>query len=319
MNPFKWGMIGSPSRAKVFSEETSFTSNPQSLFAFLPSNDEDLNTLENLPGIAIYNDISKLLQSGIDAIYIASPHSSHYKQVKLCMESGIPVLCERPVADSSEQLADLVALSERYQTFLMEALWIRFMPVVRKVLSVISSGLVGAVVSIRASVHYRSGNTVLPDSIDVGGGALSELGTFPIFLCCLLLGQPAHIKAMGKLNNTGEDEDFSAFLSYEMGQYAFIEASITDKIDSFMDICGDRGNIYIKNPWSAKPEGLEVDLADGTKMVHKSEWKGMGLYFEMDEVETCINKGLIESPYYSHQFTRDVCEVTERIREQLVK
>jgi scyllo-inositol 2-dehydrogenase (NADP+) len=318
MNPFKWGMIGSVARAKAFSSETSFTSTLQCLHALLPSNDGEVELLETLPEITIYSNISDLLQSGIDAVYVASPHNLHYKQVKLCLETRTPVLCERPVADTFGQLADLVALSERYQTFFMEALWLRFMPVVRKVLSVISSGLIGSVVSVRASVHYRSGISVLPPDTDIGGGALSELGTFPIFLTSLLLGRPAYIKALGKLDPTGEDEDFSAFLSYDGGQYAFIEASVTSKMDSFIDICGDRGNIYIKNPWSAKPEGLKLDLADGTKMVHKSEWKGIGLYFEMDEVQTCIQKGLIESPYYSHQFTLDVNEVVDRIREQLI-
>ena len=66
--------------------------------------------------------------------------------------------------------------------------------------------------SLRASVHYKADEMVLPESSDVGGGALTELGTFPVFLSCLFLGQPSHIKATGKLARSGEDEDFSAFL-----------------------------------------------------------------------------------------------------------
>jgi predicted dehydrogenase len=258
-----------------------------------------------------------LLQSGVDAVYIASPHCLHYQQIVHCMERKIPVLCEYPLADNPIQLADLIKRSEHYQTFLMEALWIRFKPVIRKVLSLISSGLIGTIGSIRASVYYKGGENMLPSGTDVGGGALFELGTFPVFLTCLFLGQPSHVKAVGKLNPNEEVEDFSAFLSYEMGQYAFIQASVVDQMDSFIDICGDKGNIYIRNPWSAKPEGIEVDLADGTKMVHKSDWKGIGLYFEMNEVEACIQSGTIESPFYSHQFTLDVSDVLDKIRLQL--
>jgi len=319
MEPFKWGMIGSLERALSFSAETRYTCNPQSLQAFLPSDHNDLHVDEKLHDVTACHTVHDLLQSGIDAVYIASPHKQHYMQAMLCLEGGMPVLCDRPIADSTWQLADLIKLSKQNETFLMEALWIRFMPVVQKVLSVISSGLIGDVVSLKASVYYKTGEMVLPASGDIGGGALFELGTFPVFLSCLFLGQPTYIKATGKLAYNGEDEDFSAFLSYDMGQYAFIEASVTDQMDSFIDICGEKGNIYIRNPWSAKPEGLEVDLADGTKMVHKSDWKGMGLYFEMDEVQACIQKGLLESPFYSHQFTMDVCQVIDKIRMQLIR
>jgi scyllo-inositol 2-dehydrogenase (NADP+) len=318
MEPFKWGMIGSVARAQAFSAETRYTCNPQSLHAFLPSVDVDINAQECLPGVTVCSNASDLLRSGVNAVYIASPHSLHYHQTMLCIGNSIPVLCERPLADSSWQVADLIRLSEHYNTFFMEALWIRFMPLVKKVLSIISSGLIGTVTSLRASVHYKAEEMVLPESSDVGGGALTELGTFPVFLSCLFLGQPSHIKATGKLARSGEDEDFSAFLSYDRGQHAFIEASILDEMDSFIDICGDKGNIYIKNPWNAKPEGLQVDLADGTKMVHKSGWQGIGLYFEMDEVQACIQKGLIESPFYSHEFNMEVSEVIDRIRIQLV-
>jgi scyllo-inositol 2-dehydrogenase (NADP+) len=317
MEPFKWGMIGSVEKAQVFSAETRFTSNAQCLKAFLPLSGETIDILKTFPGTTICSTVQDLLQAGIDAVYIASHHSLHYQQIIQCLERKMPVLCEHPLADNPTQLTDLIEQSVLCETFLMEALWIRFKPVIRKVLSLISSGWIGAVTSLRASVYYKAGETILPAGTDVGGGALFELGTFPVFLSCLFLGQPSHIKAVGKLTHNGEVEDFSAFFSYEKGQYAFIQASVVDQMDSFIDICGDKGNIYIKNPWSAKPEGLELDLADGTKMVHKSDWQGMGLYFEMDEVETCIQKGINESPFYSHQFTLDVSHVLDKIKMQL--
>jgi predicted dehydrogenase len=318
MEPFKWGMIGSEKRAQIFSAEANYTSHPQQLHAFLPSDNEIHALSKTLADVNACKDIADLLQTGINAVYIASPHKQHYEQVMYCIKSGVPVLCERPITDNPYKLAELLTLAQRNHTFLMEALWIRFIPAVKKVLSVISNDLIGRVESIRASVYYKGGSS-MPACSDIGGGALIELGVFPVFFSCKFLGKPSYIKSTGHLNSGGEDESFTAFLSYDSGQYAIIEASVIVEKDSSMNIVGDKGNIHVRNPWSSKPDGIEVDLADGTKMVHRSEWKGMGLYFEMDEVYNCIQKGLIESPLYSHQYCMDTANVIDRIRKQLIK
>jgi scyllo-inositol 2-dehydrogenase (NADP+) len=319
MEPFKWGMIGSEERAQVFSAEATYASHPQNLHAFLPlRNDKHTNT-GLLPGVNICKDIAGLLEAGINAVYVASPHNQHYEQVLQCLKRGVPVLCERPVSNSPLQLAELISLAQRNHTFLMEALWMRFMPTVKKVLSVISNDLIGVVESIRASVYYKEGGSSMPACTDIGGGALLELGVYPVFLSCLFLGKPSYVKSTGQVNSKGEDESFTAFLSYDGGQYAIIEASVINEQDSSMIIVGDKGSIHVRNPWSSKPDGIEVELADRTKMVHKSEWKGIGLYFEMDEVYSCIQRGLIESPLYNHEFCMDTANVIESIRKQFIK
>jgi predicted dehydrogenase len=319
MEPFKWGMIGSEKRAQIFSAEANYTNHPQSLYAFLPAGNETNAISDSLSGVTTCKDLADLLQAGINAVYIASPYKQHYEQVLQCIDRGIPVLCERPVTGSPLQLAELITLAQRNQTFLMEALWMRFMPAVKKVLSVISNDLIGSVESIRSSVYYKEGASSMPACSDIGGGALFELGVYPVFFSCLFLGKPSYVKSTGQVNPVGEDESFTAFLSYDNGQYAIIEASKISEQDSSMIIVGDKGSVHIRNPWSSKPDGIEVDLADGTRMVHKSEWRGMGLYFEMDEVYSCIQEGLIESPYYCHQFCMDTAGVIDRIKKQLIK
>jgi predicted dehydrogenase len=153
---------------------------------------------------------------------------------------------------------------------------------------------------------------------DIGGGALTELGTYPVFLSTLFLGKPTYIQASGSNTDNGEEEFFSAFLSYAHGQYSLMEASLISKRDSEIIIKCDKGTVKIKNPWNEKPEGIEVDLSDGTKVVHKSEWEGTGLHFELDEVYNCIKKGVIESPMYCHKFCLDVRKTMDKIHAQLI-
>ena len=310
MNPLIWGFIGSIEKAKTFLSDIEFANYPHRLHALLTIDD----TAERLPDVESFTDLYQFLQSDVDAVYIASPFTMHYAQAKQCLLNGKAVLCERPVTKNAEELLHLIQLSEHNHTFLMEAMWIRFLPTIKKVLSLISSSAIGEIVSVKASLNYKSAESLLPNS---GGGALFELGIYPVFLCTLLLGKPEYVQATGRLTQTGEDEFFSAFLSYENGQYGFIETNKLVRGASSAIIIGERGSIQIKNPWSAKPEGIEVDFYDGTKVLHKSEWKGVGLYFELDEVYESLQQDAIESQLYCQHFSLDVMQTLDDIRKQL--
>ena len=251
MDPLKWGFIGSIEKAKTFLSDIAFATYPHRLQALLTIDD----TAERLPDVESFSDLHQFLQSDTDAVYIASPYTMHYAQAKQCLLHGKAVLCERPVTKNAEELRHLMQLSEHNHTFLMEAMWIRFLPTIKKVLSLISSSAIGEIVSVKASLNYKSAESQLPHS---GGGALFELGIYPVFLCTLLLGKPEYVQATGRLTESGEDEFFSAFLSYENGQYGFIETNKMVRGNSSAIINGERGSIQIKNPWSAKPEGIEV-------------------------------------------------------------
>ena len=312
MNQLKWGFIGSIEKAQAFISDIAHATYPHSLQALLTIDD----TAERLDNVEAYTDLHQFLQSDVEAVYIASPYTMHYAQAKQCLLHGKAVLCERPVTKNADELRHLMQLSEHNHTFLMEAMWIRFLPTVKKVLSIISSSAIGEIVSVKASLNYKSGSgdTMLPYA---GGGALFELGIYPVFLCTLLLGKPEYVQATGRLTANGEDEFFSAFLSYENGQYGFIETNKMVRGNSAAMIIGERGTIQIRNPWSAKPEGVEVDFYDGTKVLHKSEWEGVGLYFELDEVYESLQQEAIESQLYSQYFSLDVMQTLDDIRRQL--
>ncbi len=311
MDELKWGLIGPIEKAKAFVDDLQYANYPHRLTARLSIEERG----HQQEGVQTYTDLYKFLQSDVDAVYIASPYTMHYAQVKQCLLQGKAVLCERPIAQSTDELEHLMRISEHNHTFMMEAMWIRFMPTVKKVLSIIGNDGIGEVVSVKASLSYKQGGE--GDTINPGGGALAELGIYPVFLCTLLLGKPDYVQATGRLNEEGQDDFFSAFLSYESGQYGFIETNRLVRGDSTAIIIGEKGSIHIKNPWNIKPEGIEVDYFDGTKVLHKSEWEGQGLYFELDEVYECVEQGVIESQLYCHHFSLDVMQTLDDIRRQL--
>ena len=310
MQAFRWGVFGGADKVKAFAADLPHASGGHMMAALVAA-----EGMPELAGTAHVADLERLLQAGVDAVYLATPWREHYAQVRQCLLHGVPVLCERPVAENAGQLRALMQLSVDTGTFMMEAMWIRFLPSIKKILSVISSDTIGEVVSVKASVS--------PKSFDKSGlnaegrlATLVELGVYPVFLATLFLGKPEYVQATGKLLPGGRRDNFSAFLSYRQGQYAFLETGLTQSGSSAV-IQGDKGSLIIRNPWSPKPEGIEVDLLDGTKVLHRSDWPGTGLHFEIEEVAACVRRGEAESPLYCHHFMLDVMHTLDAIRVQL--
>src|SRR6476620_2945527 len=160
MNQLKWGFIGSIEKERMFISDIEFATYPHQLEALLTID----NTAERLPNVESFTDLHQFLQSDIEAVYIASPYTMHYAQAKQCLLYGKAVLCERPVTKNADELRHLMQLSEHNHTFLMEAMWIRFLPTIKKVLSLISSSAIGEIVSVKASLNYKSAESQLPHS-----------------------------------------------------------------------------------------------------------------------------------------------------------
>jgi predicted dehydrogenase len=310
MQPFRWGVVGSGEKVKTFAGDLQHAHSRHVLTALVAE-----EGVPELSGVAHVADLERLLQAGVDAVYIASPWREHYHQVRQCLLHGVPVLCERPVAENAGQLKSLMQLSADTSTFMMEAMWIRFLPSIKKILSVVSSGTIGEVVSVKAAISPKTINKAGQDP-EATLATLMELGEYPVFLATLFLGKPEYVQATGRQLAGGRREHFSAFLSYRQGQYAFLETGLALGTSTAV-VQGDKGSLVIRNPWNAKPEGIEVDLIDGTKVLHRSDWPGMGLHFELDEVAASVRRGEIESPLYCHHFMLDVLHTLDAIRIQL--
>jgi predicted dehydrogenase len=208
-------------------------------------------------------------------------------------------------------------LAESNNTFMMEAMWMRFMPSIRKILGIVSSGIIGELVSIKASVSYDKATAEQLTGITGQGDMLVELGTYPVFLCVLFLGKPDYVEGTSSATNNGANQFFSAFLSYNESNYAFIEASSINRGDSQVTIEGEQGRIHMRNPWSTKPEDIEVIFFNGTKNIEKVEWEGSGFQFEVDEVYKSLKEGYIESQLYCHHFNLDVIQTMDELRLKL--
>jgi Predicted dehydrogenases and related proteins len=321
MNEFKWGIIGPGNIARDFTRDLQLVRTDQRVVAVLSHQAQSADQFAqefNTPGS--YTDIEDFLDhEGIQAIYIASPHPHHFEQTLACLEKKIPVLCEKPLTINAAQAEKLVETSRSRQCFLMEGMWIRFLPSIQLVLSLLAQGRIGKIISVKASMGYKAPQD--PDSRyfnpALGGGSLLDLGIYPVFLATLLLGPPDTIKAIGTLSDDGIDEDCSMLFHYDSGQHAILESSLLAQSDLPAEIIGESGSIRILDPWFEKCTGVELNVDGNSKIVYPCQWEGHGLYFEAQEVLHCLSNGRIESEMMPHEFSLQLMRVMDQVRNQI--
>ena len=321
MKTTKWGIIGPGKIAHEFAKDLEHVNTPQEILAVLGRTEDSALQFAreyNIP--KWYTDIDAFLEtSGIDVVYIATPHTLHHEQARQCLEKGIPVLCEKPMTINRDQALDLVETSRANKTFLMEGMWLRFVPSINMVLEMVNKGTIGKIISIKASMSYKAPQDTSNRyfSPELGGGSLLDLGIYPVFLAMQLLGKPNGIKAFGKLSDDDIDEACSVLLHYRNGQYAILEASLVSQTDLVAEIFGEKGTIRILSPWNEKPAGIQFDIADAGKIIYPCKWEGYGFQFEVEEMLSCLQQDKIESDKMSHQFSLDLINTLDEIRQQI--
>lgn len=321
MQSLRWGIIGPGNIARDFVRDLALVAPVQEVVAVLGHHEDSTQAFcreffieKACKTLGAFTD-----NTGIDIAYIATPHPLHFGQAMSCLQKGIHVLCEKPMTINADQCRLLIQAAAANNCFLMEAMWIRFLPGIRKLLALLREDAIGDVLSVKASMGYRapkdSGNRYF--NPELGGGSLLDLGIYPVFLAHLLLGKPSVIKAFGTLGKTGVDETCAALFGYDSQQHAIIESSLLSPSKQAAEIAGRKGVIRLQHPWFEKCPGIECQRYNEETQVYPLDWEGHGLQFEVLEVLRCIAHGQIESEYFAHSFSLGICETMDEIRKQI--
>jgi predicted dehydrogenase len=266
---------------------------------------------------AAYSDYHAILQDGnVDILYIATPHNSHMKLAIEAMRAGKHVLCEKPLAVNRHQAQKMIDVATKNKVFLMEALWTRFNPSIRDIFTRIQQGDLGEVQYINADFSFL---TSAPDESrlfnpDLAGGALLDIGIYPLFLSYLILGLPQKMQSSSLFYKTGVDLQTSAILTYEKAM-CNLSCGFNSSSDMIARIHGTKGSILIEAPWHGT-DGYYTIL-DGQKTYHPLPKTGNGYTYEIEECMTCITQGLLESPGWTHKDSLALISLCDRVREQV--
>lgn len=321
MTETNWGIIGPGNIAHDFARDLRLVPVQQEVVAILGPHSESTGEFAREFNVnATYLNIDDFLNDkNIDAVYIASPHPQHYEQALACLSHNKAVLCEKPMTINADQCRHLIAAAQKHKTFLMEGMWLRFLPSIQLVVSLISQGRIGNIVSIKASIDYKAPDDSHNRYFDPakGGGSLLDLGIYPVFLACLLLGKPHSIESTAILSEEKVDKACSALFQYKSGQQALIESSLLSQTELPAEIKGDMGTIRILHPWFERSKGIELLVNDEEPIIYPSNWDGHGLHYEVREVLNCIQQNKIESDNMPHAFSLDMIEIMDEIRKQV--
>jgi predicted dehydrogenase len=231
----------------------------------------------------------------VDVAYVATPHSRHAADTLMLIEAGKHVLCEKPLALNAMQARRMADAARARGVFLMEAMWSRFLPPYRVLAEVLGEGRIGEPLLVEADFGFRKDVVADDRHFDLaqGGGALLDLGIYPVHLCTFVLGPPEGVSSRGSVGRTGVDEFVAAILQHGNDRHGVVKASIRVPLSCTARIVGTAGTIELP-AFMHCPAALTVTSARGSEQID-TPWDGHGLRFEVEEVHRCLEEGLIDS------------------------
>lgn len=253
----------------------------------------------------------------VDVVYIGTPHPMHKDNSLLCLEAGKAVLCEKPFTINAGEAETVVNLAREKKLFLMEAMWNRFNPALVKVRQWLADGVIGELQMLTASLGFRTEfdpqhrlfNPVL------GGGALLDVGVYPISLASMLFGPPSRITGIAQMGQTGVDEQMGVVLGYEAGQLATLFASFRTEPPSEAILMGTRGRIRIHAP-IYRPPRLTLSIAGQEDEIIDLALEGNGYNYQAAEVMACLRAGKLESEIMPLDESISIMRTMDEIRTQ---
>lgn len=315
MNEFRWGIIGAGGIAHTFARDIGLLEGHK--IAAIGSRDlakaEAFAAEFQATPLGSYED---LVASDVDAVYVATPHSLHAENSILALSANKPVLCEKPFAVNADQAQAMISASQENSVALMEAMWSRFLPHYQLVREILDSGELGELVAL-----YADHGQPLPadrfyrlHAPELAGGALLDLGIYPISLAFMVLGEPDSIIASSEPTESGVDAQTSMIFGYFTGQQAVMTTNLKVRTPCTAQIIGTRGRINIDSNFYT-PTSIQVIIDGKVAREIPRNYKGHGIREQAREFAEVVRSGELESPLMSHNESLAIMSVMDEIRE----
>ncbi|PZD96744.1 gfo/Idh/MocA family oxidoreductase [Paenibacillus sambharensis] len=314
----KWGIMGPGGIARSFAADLLETPGAE-LAAVASRSKERADAFAQEFGAArSYDSYEAFVQDEeVDIVYIGTLHPAHKEGMLLCLRAGKAVLCEKPFTMNAQEAEEVVQAAREHNTFIMEAMWTRYLPAIVQTRAWIEEGRIGEVKMVTAEFGFDIGwapeNRLLNKKL--GGGALLDAGIYPISFASMIFGQqPSRIMSSAHIGETGVDERFTALFEYEGGQTAQLSASVRLRTANNAFIYGTAGYIHVPNFLFASSASLHTDAEE--PLVFTDNRKLNGYIFEAQEAMRCLREGRKESAVMPAAETCDIMRTLDRLREQ---
>ena len=318
-NTVRWGILGTGRIARDFA--TALRATPGATIAAVASRDpataagfaDEFHIPLRLQG---YDSLAAC--ADVDLVYIGTPHAMHAENALSMLAGGKGVLCEKPFALNRAQAEQVVALARSRRVFLMEAMWTRFMPALAEAKRILASGVLGEVS--QASADFGFAATGGPEARlfnpALGGGALLDVGIYPLSITAYLLGAVDAVRAQAELGPTGVDLQTVFTLRHAGGALSTCACSLKARTPGLLTVSGRNGHLRLDAPFHRAPT-VTLTLAGEPPREIPTPYLGNGYVHEAIEAQRCWTEGLIESPAMTHEQTLHLMGVLDDIRRQV--
>jgi predicted dehydrogenase len=313
--PLRWGIISTGGIAHTFARDLAFIESGVAV-AVGSRSIESAHAFADEFDIAgrydSYEDV--VADPEVEAIYVATPHPMHFDNTMLALEMGKPVLVEKAFTVSTDQASRLVEVATNKKVFMMEAMWTRFLPHVIAIRELIADGSIGDIVSFEADNGKRFPYDPSSRFFDpaLGGGAMLDLGVYPISFASMLLGPPTKVAAIVESAPTGVDMGESMVFGYANGAQALLHATMAARTSTRASISGTKARIEIEGDFYS-PGAFSLITPDGAAQRFEFATQGRGLHYEAAEVARCVRSGLLESPLMPLHETVEIMRTMENV------
>jgi predicted dehydrogenase len=316
--PVRWGILATGKIANSFAQNLQVL--PEAEIAAVGARrlESAQEFAQRYGAVSAYGSYQQLVEDpAVDVVYVATPHSLHKEHVLMAFEAGKPVLCEKALTLNAAEAAELVAAARDTGLFLMEGMWMRCNPMIRRLQQLLATGELGEVLQVRADLGFVVEKPTTDRLLDpaLGGGVLLDMGVYPLTFADLFLGQPSRVTAVAGLSPEGVDLNLALGFGYESGAVASMTASMTAWTPRSASIATSQGRFDLPSGFH-HPTTVTWTSGENIEEIHE-DIIGTGLANEALEVIRCLRNGETESPLVPLDDTVRLIALMDQIRREI--
>lgn len=298
--PIGWGVVSTGNIAHTVTGDLNLLEDSKLAAVSSRSLDRAQAFADEFGVARAYDFVAGLLDDPeVDVVYVATPHAQHPPVVRAAIDAGKAVLCEKALTTSLDDTIEMVHHAKSKGVFCMEAMWTRFTPLVRKTVELVASGAIGEVRSVSADLGFiapadRSHRLWDPAQ---GGGALLDVGIYPVAFAHMVLGAPSTVTVAGALNSDGVDAEAGLQLSWDDGARAHLDASLVSPLPGGAVIVGTTGRIEIPPRFHHPERMIHVSAparGEQESTVYEQKHEGRGYVPMLRAVAAAVREGRTE-------------------------
>lgn len=315
---YKWGIIGPGNIAGKFAGGLQILPNAER-YAVASRSSEKAEAFKAKYGFKkAFDSYEEMLKDpDLDVVYIATTNNMHFEHTMMCLEAGKAVLCEKPFASNLSQVKQMIDKAREKQVFLMEALWSRLIPSMMQFKAQMEAGVIGKPFLLQCDFGFISPFDPYKRVYDpaLGGGSIPDIGIYPVFTAMYLFGKPENIQVTSVPAPTGTDWTTSILFKHKNKEISMLTSSFEMVLENEARVYGELGSLKLHRMFHM-PVPLTFRANDGKETAIPLEMEGNGYNYEAAEVMDCLDKGLIESPAMSFDFSLELMSVLDKIVEK---